>query len=328
MSAIESGPVLHVPARDIPVPTSVSPQAQAMLALGPVGPTVVWPESGDVEEWRAAVAAQRRGLFEMVPGLGPMPDVALEEFEVDGVRLSIATPAGVQSDDRRAFLHVHGGGFVLDDPTRSTIVAKMVGARTWAVDYRMPPDHPFPAGLDDCVAAYRVLLRERGPEEIIVGGDSAGGNLAAALIVRARDEGLPLPSAAVLMSGAFDLTLSGDTYQTNFGIDNVFTSDMSSVARLYAGAHGLAEPYLSPLYADFTTGFPPTIILTGTRDVLLSDNVRMHRALRAANVPAELHVFEAMGHGRFLGMAPEDRDHDREVRRFVDEHWSARSGAR
>jgi len=323
MSANDSRPVLHVPARDIPVPTSVSPQAQAMLALGPVGPTVAWPESGDVEDWRAAVAAQKRALFEMVPGLGPMPDVALEELEVDELPLSIATPAGVEPDDRRVFLHVHGGGFVLDDPTRSTIVAKMVGARTWAVDYRMPPDHPFPAGLDDCLDAYRVLLRERNPEEIIVGGDSAGGNLAAALVVRARDEGLPLPAAVVLMSGAFDLTLSGDTYQTNFGIDNVFTSDMSSVARLYAGVHGLEEPYVSPLYADLT-GFPPTIILTGTRDVLLSDNVRMHRALRAAHVSAELHVFEAMGHGRFLGMAPEDRDHDREVRRFVDEQWAAR----
>ncbi len=156
--------------------------------------------------------------------------------------------------------------------------ANAVGARTWAVDYRMPPDHPFPTPLDDCLTAYRLLLEERSPEQIIVGGASAGGNLAAALILRARDLGLPLPAAALFNTGAFDLTGSGDSWQTNNGLDNVLDGSASPAIEIYAGGHDLRDPYLSPLFGDLA-GFPPTILLTGTRDMLLSDNVRMHRAL-------------------------------------------------
>jgi acetyl esterase/lipase len=192
------------------------------------------------------------------------------------------------------------------------------------VDYRMPPDHPFPTPLDDCLAAYQLLLEERRPEEIIVGGASAGGNLAGALVLRARDEGLPLPAAVVFNTGAFDLTGSGDSWQTNDGLDNVLAGSASPAMAIYAGDHDLRDPYVSPLFGDLR-GFPPSILLTGTRDMLLSDNVRMHRALRAAGVDAELHVWEAAGHGGFLGMAPEDADRFGEVRRFAERHWSAAS---
>ena len=92
---------------------------------------------------------------------------------------------------------------------------------------------------------------------------------------------------------------------------------------LYAGGRDLTDPYLSPVFGDFTKGFPPAILTTGTRDLLLSDTVRLHRALRAAGVPAELHVTEAGGHGGFFGMAPEDEEITREIRRFVDAHWNA-----
>ena len=132
-----------------------------------------------------------------------------------------------------------------------------------------------------------------------------------------------MPAAVVLNTGAFDLTQSGDTYETNMGLDNIFTSRSAPVIELYAGGHDLRHPYISPLFADLT-GFPPAIITSGTRDVLLSDNVRMHRALRAAGVEAELHVWEAVGHGGFLGAAPEDADKAREIRRFVNQHWPTR----
>ena len=194
------------------------------------------------------------------------------------------------------------------------------GVRMWAVDYRMPPDHPYPASLDDCVTIYRSLLRNHRPEEIIVGGASAGGNLAAALILRARDEGLPLPAAAVLLTPEVDLTESGDSFRTNLGVDNVLGSLMSTNL-LYASGHDLAHPYLSPLFGDFTEGFPPTFLATGTRDLFLSNTVRMHRSLRAAGVPAELHVLEAAPHGGFFGTSPEDRELVQEARRFVDDQW-------
>jgi acetyl esterase/lipase len=183
----------------------------------------------------------------------------------------------------------------------------------------MPPDHPFPAGLDDCLAFYRRLLRDHAPSEIIVGGGSAGGNLAAATILRARDEGLPLPAAAVLISPEVDLTESGDSFFTNAGIDGM--GSLMAANRLYAAGHDLTDPYVSPLFGDYAKGFPPTLITAGTRDVFLSNAARLHRRLRAAGVPAELHVLEAAAHGGFAGNAPEEAELDAEIRLFCERRW-------
>ena len=151
-----------------------------------------------------------------------------------------------------------------------------------------------------------------------MGGASAGGNLAAALILRARDEGLPLPAAAILQTPELDLTESGDSFRTNLGLDSVLTGSLMPANLLYAAGHDLAHPYLSPLFGDFARGFPPTFLTTGTRDLFLSNTVRMHRALRAADVPTELHVMEAAPHGGFFGTAPEDAQVTRDLRRFVE----------
>jgi epsilon-lactone hydrolase len=155
---------------------------------------------------------------------------------------------------------------------------------------------------------------ERSPDNVFVAGASAGGNLAAALLLRAKDEGLPMPAALVLLSPEVDLTESGDSFHTNLGIDHVL-APLMHVNLLYAGGHDLADPYLSPLFGD-VTGFPPTFIQTGTRDLFLSNSARMHRKLRASGVEAELHVFEAMPHGGFGG-APEDLEVGVEVQRFL-----------
>src|SRR3954465_7100066 len=115
------------------------------------------------------------------------------------------------------------------------------------------------------------------------------------------------------------LTESGDSFQTNLGIDPVLRSSLAESIALYAGDHDLTHPYLSPLFADYTPPFPPTLVQGGTRDLFLSNSVRMHRALRAAGVDAELHIFEAMPHGGFFG-APEDAEIGAEVRRFIAKH--------
>jgi acetyl esterase/lipase len=196
--------------------------------------------------------------------------------------------------------------------------AVRLGLRTWAVDYRMPPDHPYPFGVDDCVAAYRALLAVRRPGEIIVSGTSAGANLAAALVLRARDEGLPAPACAILLTPHVDLTESGDSFRTNFGIDSNLTRPSLMPANLlYAAGTDLRNPYVSPLFADFTLGFPPAFLASGTRDLLLSSTVQLHQALRAAGREADLHVLEAMPHG-FLPGTPEDHHLLREMRRFID----------
>ena len=131
--------------------------------------------------------------------------------------------------------------------------------------------------------------------------------------------GLPMPAACVLHSPEVDLTESGDTFETNDKIDIMLSRLTNSIA-LYADGHDLTDPYLSPIFGDFSKGFPPTILTSGTRDLFLSNTVLMHRALRRAGLKAELHVFEAMPHGGFIGKAPENGEVWMEHVRFMDEH--------
>jgi acetyl esterase/lipase len=292
-----------------------------MGRLGP--PPRELPALDDIEGWKTYVAETDGFVRSMVGDMSAGFAGTIEERDIGPCLLYEVTPEGVPKNDRRVFLDIHGGAWVLGggDLCKMTTIplAKAIGVRAWTVDYRMPPDHPFPTPLDDCLTAYRLLLSERHPSEIIVSGASAGGNLAAALILRARDEGLPLPAAVVINTGAFDLTGAGDSWLINDGIDNVLSGPVEPCTQIYAGSHDRREPYISPLFGDLA-GFPPVILLTGTRDRLLSDNVRMHRALRSAGVEAELHVWEAAGHGGFLGMAPEDAERFAELGRFVEAH--------
>jgi epsilon-lactone hydrolase len=314
----------HLPARDIPIPTSVSAEAQAAMAMPPMEQPAS-PPLDDLDAWRTMIAEYDAVIDSIMSARTADAPVQVEGLDVDGVHVYQITPDDHAGDDRRVYLDIHGGAFIngRGESCRAMGIGTSlrVGARVWAVDYRMPPDHPFPAALDDCLAAYRMLLVDHAPEEIIVGGASAGGNLAAATVLRARDEGLEMPAAVVLMTPGVDLTGAGDSFQTNLGLDPLIQSNDNPSFQLYAAGHDLTDPYLSPLFADFSTGFPPTILTTGTRDMLLSDTVRMHRALRNAGIVADLHVTEAAGHGGFFGMAPEDHDLQRQVRLFVDAHW-------
>lgn len=318
---------LHVPSRDIRIPTFLSAAAQSVLGMR--GDSARgYPDPSDAQAWKTRTAEGDAALVGMLgPATANLP-ADVEEIRVDHVTVYQVTPHDVEPDDSRTYIDIHGGSLVGGGGAACRAMAKLaagrVGATTWSVDYRMPPDHPYPAALDDCLAVYRELLSTRRPENIIVGGTSAGGNLAAALILRARDEGLPLPAGALLLTPEVDLTESGDSFQTNLGIDNFLTQSLMPANLQYAAGHDLRHPYLSPLFGDFGLGFPPTLLTTGTRDLFLSNTVRMHRALRAADIPAELHVLEAAPHGGFLGFAPEDAEIAQEVRTFVNARWGRR----
>ena len=317
---------IRLPARDITVPCTVSREAQAVLA-NPPAEHFDFPALDDRPAWRAMIAAHDGAIAAMMAGRVEAAPVTVAQRDLaGGARVHEITPDGLGNGDQRVYLDIHGGGFIWGGgelcAAMAVGTALRMAARVWAVDYRMPPDHPFPAGLDDCLAAYRALLAERPPDQIVIGGASAGGNLAAALILRARDEGLPLPAAVVLMTPGADLTESGDSHQTNQGLDPLIPGSARPSFLLYAAGQDLSHPYLSPLNGDFSLGFPPAILTTGTRDMLLSDTVLLHRALRRAGVPAELHVTEAGGHGGFMGRAPEDQEILAEVRRFADTHWA------
>jgi acetyl esterase/lipase len=186
-----------------------------------------------------------------------------------------------------------------------------------SVDYRMPPDHPFPTAPEEVVAVYKELIKTVDPRSIVIGGSSAGGNIAASATLMIRDRGLPLPAGVVLLTPEVDLTESGDTFRTNEELDVVLKGCLPECNALYANGHDYHDPYLSPLFADFTKGFPPTLVQSGTRDLFLSNSVMIHRKLRSAGIDAELHVWEAMPHAGFLpGEAPENYEIDAEVARF------------
>lgn len=322
----EPSNTLRVPAKDVPVPTSVSAEAQAILALGIIGSQTPYPSLDDAQAWRDEAAREAATAIAMISGGTDAPTSPRDLLvDADGVPVYVASPAQTDVRDRRVYMDIHGGAWFKGGGEMCGYIAPgtaaMIGAVTWAVDYRTPPDHPFPAALDDCEAVYRFLLEDHRADEIVVGGTSAGANIAAALMLRLRDQGVPLPAALVLNTPATDLTMAGDTWQTNMGIDNMLAVSQLPAVLLYANGHDLGDPYLSPLFGDFAPGFPPTILLSGTRDPLLSDTVRLHRALLAAGIRADLHVFEASGHVGFLGQAPEDADRGRQIRVFAEEFW-------
>lgn len=327
---------LHL-TRDIPVPRSISEPAQQLMVAGCAvvadrlaSPPDI-PALDDADAWRARQATMDELMVMAFTGRVDESSCSTTELEVEGVRVYDITPASSSSssssedeEEGPILLDIHGGALVSGggEAARimSTISAQRTGMRTWSVDYRMPPDHPYPTPLDDCVAVYRSLLARTAPERVVVAGASAGGNLASALMLRARAEGLAFPAALVLLSPEVDLTESGDTFATNVGVDYVLLNGLAASNALYAGGHDLADPLVSPLFGDLA-GFPPTFLQSGTRDLFLSNTVRMHRRLRDAGVDAELHVWEAMPHGGFFG-APEDAEIAVELRRFLSKHVS------
>jgi epsilon-lactone hydrolase len=310
-------PSLMVPARAIPVPKTISFAAQKFLAAAvPRMENVSWTQETIVMADRHL--AQR---FAALPQLFPA-DIATRKLSAAAL-YEITSKAVPKINEARAVLYIHGGAYVVGGGLLAAHVAlpiaAMASCKVYSIDYRMPPEHPFPAALDDALEAYRYVLEHFKPKNVAVYGGSAGGGLAAALILKARDSGLPLPGAAVLVTPEADLTESGDTFETNAMIDVVLQQRLTDSIALYANGHDLKNPYLSPVFGDFSKGFPPTILISGTRDLFLSNTVILHRALRQAGIPAELHVFEAMPHGGFGG-APEDAECLAEQIRFIGEH--------
>lgn len=298
-----------------PAPNFLSEIAQAALEVPIVRmPT---PELDDHAGWTALVEQTDEMVAQMLGGITfPMTS---ELQQIGGVPTYVVVPDGAPTGEGSpVFLSIHGGALIVGggDLTRvmTEISALSAPIVHWAPDYRMPPAHPYPAALDDVVAVYKALLEVRDPSQIIVGGGSAGGNLAAALLLRAKAEGLPMPAGLLLLTPEVDLTESGDSFVTLAHV-SVGLQSLHAENRLYAGGAELTDPYLSPLFGD-VTGFPPTLLISGTRDLFLSNTVRMHRKLREAGVAADLHIFDARPHAGY-GNAPEEAAVSIEIGTFV-----------
>jgi monoterpene epsilon-lactone hydrolase len=227
--------------------------------------------------------------------------------------------------DRGVVLHLHGGAYVGGSRHTARSLTDLVadgGPDLISVEYRLAPEHPFPAGLDDAVAAYRELIRSTPPERVVVMGESAGGGLVLALVQRLRDEGLPFPAGVVPVFPWADLELKGETMRTNSNKDSLSTTSLAKAAADYGGGRSLAEPGLSPVHGSFD-GFPPTYIPVGTRDMLLTDARDVAAKLLAAGVDVTLREWPGCIHGFYVLNVPEARACRLEIREFVEKLLSS-----
>jgi epsilon-lactone hydrolase len=315
-----------LPARSLLVPDTVSPALRTFIAAPyPPGWNVI-PQSASA--WRELAADSAAGAAADIAAIRHKLDVQVEAASIAGVRVFMVTPADLPPENRdRLLLHVHGGGYVLFPGEAGAGEAMLMAGygrfKCVSVDYRMAPDFPFPAALDDAMAVWRALLTSNDPRKIAIFGSSAGGGLTLAMILRAQAEGLPLPAAIAPGTPWVDLSWQGDSVMANAFVDNALVSNSGwagAAATLYAAGHDLHDPLISSIFGDFA-GFPPAILTSGTRDLLLSDTVRTHRKHRQAGVEAVLQVFEGQSHAQFLlPFVPETGEAFGEIARFLMSH--------
>lgn len=306
------------------IPPTISPEARAFIRDAAVPEPRVISETtiGAIREANAAAYA---------PAAETMREAYLdrvEDEEIAGVRVQVSTPKAYdQTRDDRAVLYFFGGSYVEGSPTEDLAVtarlAHFLGLKFYAPYYRLAPEHPFPAALDDAVAVYQALAERFAPGRLAVVGESAGGNLAVVTTLRARDEGLAMPCALALMSPWADLTLRSESLHTHRGLDPTFAADGEDVseAEAYGGGRDLTEPLISPVYAESWAKFPPTLITTGTRDLLMSDCARLSTVMRRAGVEVSLHLWEGMWHVfEYYPEIPESGQSLEEIAHFLAGH--------
>ena len=319
-----------VPARDIPVPTTVSPQMQALIGapLRAGWNTIPTTADGWQKLSQAGLAAAKPNVLAMAERLG----VKMERDTIDGVRVFRVTPRAVAPENRnRLLVQIHGGCYVLNPAEaglpEAILIAAFGGFNVIAVDYRMPPEAYYPGALDDAMTVWKSVSSAHDPKRLGIIGTSAGGALVLAMGLRAKRDGLPMPAAIASGTPMSDGTKTGDTFHTNAMLDNTLVSTdgfCDAALSFYANGHDLSDPMLSPVNGDLT-GFPPVILTSGTRDLLLSNTVRVHRKLRAAGIVADLHVYEGQSHAHYLrdDTAPETAEAFNEIAAFFRTHLAA-----
>jgi epsilon-lactone hydrolase len=273
--------------------------------------------AGDV-----SIAEMRAGMEQMAAISKAPEGTRVEPVNAGGVpsEWSVAPDA---SEDV-TILYLHGGGYALGSLSshRHFVgwLSKAAGARVLAADYRLAPEHPYPAAVEDAVAAYRWLLASGvAPARITLAGDSAGGGLALATLVALRDAGIPLPAAAALMSPWVDLALAGESMDSKAEIDPMVTREpLAKMAEAYLAGQSATAPTASPLYADLA-GLPPLLIHVGTAETLLDDSLRLADRAKAAGVDVQLEVFDDLIHvfHWFAPLLPEAVEATEQVGKFL-----------
>nr|ADA70028.2 lipolytic enzyme precursor [uncultured marine bacterium] len=314
--------------RTIPSPVGVSSEMTAIIASRQIPADLPLPTT--TEGWLEFQRVFDEPGGELARQGAEHLGATYEVQEIAGVRTYVVTPRMINKRFAdRVFVHVHGGAFVFgggDSAMREAIwAAHGLGVKVISVDYRRPPTYPFPAAIDDVIAVWEEVTKDQSAGETALFGTSAGGNITLATVLKLKELGKPLPGAVFAGTPATDLENTTDTWYTLEGLDPLGKREglISTTFTLYAAGEDLSNPMLSPVNGDLKD-FPPTILISGTRDLLLSDTVRMHRALRAAGVVADLHVYDGQAHGDYLQNlirhVPEAEDAQRELFEFFDKH--------
>lgn len=319
-----------IDSRKIPVPAGASKELQESIMKTPA-PDVAADRQNfpkNEAEWIAMIAKKESAVSSQIPAFAKQLSVSVKEDQIGDVAVYHVLPAEVNPAHKdHLFIHVHGGAYVLYGGraavSEAIIIAGTSKIPVISIDYRMPPKHPFPAAVNDVVTVYRHLLQNHPAKSMALGGTSAGGGLTLASTHKFIQLGLEVPGALFAGTPWADLTKTGDTQFTNEGIDRVLiTYDglLHGAALLYAGEHNLKDPLISPVYGNFQ-GFPPTYMVSGTRDLFLSDTIRTHRKMRIAGVIADLNVYEGISHADYASLElPESKQVFKELNAFLIKH--------
>jgi epsilon-lactone hydrolase len=293
-ATFDAGGTAHI-TRVVPMPTTVSPEAQTWLESlthTTPGPETLAERRARTDAWRAQDSAEARKLY----------PVNVEEATTAGVRTDIITPMTMPAENKtRVLINLHGGGFNSDSGSliEGVPISSLAKMKVVSVYYRLAPENPFPAAVDDVVAVYKELLKTYKPHSIGIFGTSAGAILTCEVTVKLKQLGLPLPGALGVFSSLADFSRPGDSRQL-FTL-NGFPGQLQPVDpqhlpdNEYVRKTDRKDPVLSPLFADLHS-WPPSLLVTSTRDLLLSDTAIFHRALLRAGDDSQLVVFEALPH--------------------------------
>jgi monoterpene epsilon-lactone hydrolase len=322
---IDAEGTVHFDNRTIRVPETVSPAARQYLATSPFGDALPTFD-GHIPAWEMRDQLDA-GLIALGEAARQVYPVDVEETRIAGIRCHWVRPQSVPEENRdKVLINLHGGAFVLGHGSliEAIPVANVGKIPVLAIDYRLAPEHPFPAAIDDCVAVYREILNNYRPENIGIYGTSAGGTLTAQIQARILADKLPSPAALGVFTCTADFEELGDSAQI-FSVAGFWgeiapgMDHPSSELGSYRDTWDTKDPLLSPIHADLAQ-FPPTLLIAGTRDAVLSSTCLFHRALRRAGADAELFIFEAMPHAHwYVFHLPESHEVIEITARFFNE---------
>jgi epsilon-lactone hydrolase len=291
-SFIDAQGAAHV-TRVVPVPPDLSDAAKKRMARvvsDAATPQTLEQRRKGTDEWQERAGKESERLY----------PVSVEKQEIAGVPVRVITPTTITAENReRVLINLHGGGFNSDSGslTETVPIANLTGIKVVAVLYRLAPEHPYPAALDDAVAVYKELLKTYKPEHVAIYGTSAGAILTAEVAVKLKQVGMPMPAALGIFSGTGDMARKGDSIALYAleGFSGHLDPPTADVDKDYLGATDARDPVVSPVFADLH-GMPPSLFITSGRDLLLSGTCILHRGYLRAGNDAQLIVFEGLAH--------------------------------